>query len=357
MAVSKRLRFEILKRDGFKCKYCHGSEVLLTVDHVTPKSLGGTDDPGNLVACCDDCNAGKTSSLPGGATVGDADEDLLRWTWAIRRASRAAFERGVEKEAYRGDFKLGWDRWRLPQGQGAVPLPEDWGCTVDELYGAGLPAWVWHLAIRESMAGTVHGDRFQHASRVAWQWVKELRGNVQLALAHAEESAGLAEENWSAAYEYNSDRVANDELRAEVRERAAKYLADGVAPDALLHAATAGGICGDEYFRRFERKDPQVAARVREAVTAWRRAYVFRQFDDGIEAQDVKEPDLLALDSIEQDVTSAIELDVEQLPILASAVEAGRDLTCELSPYLSELAEYYDEFTKQFTSDAEGGTV
>lgn len=63
MAISKRLRFEILRRDGFKCRYCHGAEVLLTVDHVTPISLGGTDHPSNLVACCDDCNTGKASTI------------------------------------------------------------------------------------------------------------------------------------------------------------------------------------------------------------------------------------------------------------------------------------------------------
>jgi hypothetical protein len=62
VAISKRLRFEVLRRDGFRCVYCHRSDVILTVDHVTPKALGGTDDPSNLVTCCDDCNTGKSSS-------------------------------------------------------------------------------------------------------------------------------------------------------------------------------------------------------------------------------------------------------------------------------------------------------
>lgn len=80
MAISKRLRFEILKRDGFACRYCHRDKVIITVDHVIPRVLGGTDDPSNLVASCDDCNAGKSSTLPGGATVaepGGADDSTL----------------------------------------------------------------------------------------------------------------------------------------------------------------------------------------------------------------------------------------------------------------------------------------
>ena len=63
MAVkSKRLRFEILKRDGYRCKYCgaNGEKVTLHVDHVFPESKGGKDNPSNLVTACSDCNFGKS---------------------------------------------------------------------------------------------------------------------------------------------------------------------------------------------------------------------------------------------------------------------------------------------------------
>jgi 5-methylcytosine-specific restriction endonuclease McrA len=51
MAITKRLRFEILRRDDFACRYCGGKapDIELTVDHVTPKALGGTDEPTNNV--------------------------------------------------------------------------------------------------------------------------------------------------------------------------------------------------------------------------------------------------------------------------------------------------------------------
>jgi hypothetical protein len=75
MAISKRLRFEILKRDEFRCKYCRNDKTLLTVDHVIPRSLGGSDAPENLVASCDDCNTGKSSTLLNGATLAEPEVD------------------------------------------------------------------------------------------------------------------------------------------------------------------------------------------------------------------------------------------------------------------------------------------
>lgn len=67
MAVSKRLRYEVLRRDSHTCRYCGASapDVLLRVDHVTPVALGGTDTPENLVTACDPCNSGKSSTIEG----------------------------------------------------------------------------------------------------------------------------------------------------------------------------------------------------------------------------------------------------------------------------------------------------
>lgn len=61
--VSTRTRFEVLKRDGFRCRYCgaQGFDAILHVDHVIPSSEGGTGDPANLVAACSNCNLGKSN--------------------------------------------------------------------------------------------------------------------------------------------------------------------------------------------------------------------------------------------------------------------------------------------------------
>lgn len=61
MAVSKKVRFEVFKRDGFRCAYCGKSppEVTLECDHIHPKSRGGKDDVNNFITACFDCNRGK----------------------------------------------------------------------------------------------------------------------------------------------------------------------------------------------------------------------------------------------------------------------------------------------------------
>ncbi len=66
MPVSKRLRYEVLRRDNYTCRYCGASApwVLLEIDHVLPRSEGGTDAPGNLQVLCADCNAGKSATMP-----------------------------------------------------------------------------------------------------------------------------------------------------------------------------------------------------------------------------------------------------------------------------------------------------
>ncbi len=65
MAIGKKLRFEILERDGFLCQQCgYGPpRVQLHVDHIKPRAKGGSDDKSNLVTLCEDCNLGKGCSL------------------------------------------------------------------------------------------------------------------------------------------------------------------------------------------------------------------------------------------------------------------------------------------------------
>jgi hypothetical protein len=64
-SLSRQLRFTILQRDGFACRYCgrKGDDARLQVDHVIPRAAGGTDDEGNLVTACYDCNQGKRVTL------------------------------------------------------------------------------------------------------------------------------------------------------------------------------------------------------------------------------------------------------------------------------------------------------
>lgn len=61
-AVSEKLRYQVLSRDGFRCKACgRGAEngIKLQVDHAVPVDWGGTNDISNLVTLCEECNRGK----------------------------------------------------------------------------------------------------------------------------------------------------------------------------------------------------------------------------------------------------------------------------------------------------------
>jgi 5-methylcytosine-specific restriction endonuclease McrA len=59
--LPQKLRYEILRRDGFTCQYCGRKppDVDLEVDHIDPVSKGGLNDPKNLITACRECNAGK----------------------------------------------------------------------------------------------------------------------------------------------------------------------------------------------------------------------------------------------------------------------------------------------------------
>ena len=60
--MTDRLRYEILRRDGFKCRICGATAddgVKLHVDHIKPVSKGGKTERNNLRTLCERCNLGK----------------------------------------------------------------------------------------------------------------------------------------------------------------------------------------------------------------------------------------------------------------------------------------------------------
>lgn len=56
-------RQNIFKRDGYRCQYC-GATDNLTLDHVIPKSRGGSSTWDNLVTACKTCNSKKGDYTP-----------------------------------------------------------------------------------------------------------------------------------------------------------------------------------------------------------------------------------------------------------------------------------------------------
>jgi hypothetical protein len=63
-SISKKLRFEVFKRDCFTCQYCSSKppKVPLEVDHIIPVCKGGKNNIDNLITACFDCNRGKSGN-------------------------------------------------------------------------------------------------------------------------------------------------------------------------------------------------------------------------------------------------------------------------------------------------------
>lgn len=64
-SLSKKMRFDVFKRDLFVCQYCGATPptVVLEVDHITPVSKGGKNRVDNLITACFDCNRGKSDGV------------------------------------------------------------------------------------------------------------------------------------------------------------------------------------------------------------------------------------------------------------------------------------------------------
>lgn len=69
MSIPKPIYEFIRQRAKFRCEYCHYPELLssapLSVDHIQPKSLGGSDEPNNLALACRRCNERRYNFITG----------------------------------------------------------------------------------------------------------------------------------------------------------------------------------------------------------------------------------------------------------------------------------------------------
>jgi 5-methylcytosine-specific restriction endonuclease McrA len=54
----------LLRRDNYTCQYCGTYGTKMTVEHVIPRSKGGSDGWRNTVTACDPCNTHKANRTP-----------------------------------------------------------------------------------------------------------------------------------------------------------------------------------------------------------------------------------------------------------------------------------------------------
>lgn len=204
MSVTKRVRFEVLRRDNYACRYCGGAapQVTLTIDHVVPTALGGSDDPTNLVAACEDCNSGKSSTAPDSTLVADVAAEALRWAWAMRQAAEIRREELAQQQEAVAQFDRAWRVYMaVPSGYSVETLPAElrqplprapgWRNDVVKFLVADLDVDYLLLAVDTAM------NNSRVASQNIWRYFcgmcwRELERRTELALQLlAEPAAGV----------------------------------------------------------------------------------------------------------------------------------------------------------------------
>jgi hypothetical protein len=187
MAISKRIRFEILRRDNHACRYCGATapDVALV---VIPKVLGGSDDPSNLVTACAPCNSGKTSSSPDAPIVADVAADALRWGAAMQRAAEVQAQHRELEAEYMAAFAEQWNTWEA-DGKPFLRLTAEHYSSLVSLRKAGLTVEDLEYATEEAM-GAMHipqGRLWRYFCGICWRIVAQRR-EIAASLIEADEA-------------------------------------------------------------------------------------------------------------------------------------------------------------------------
>lgn len=223
MTVSKRLRYEILRRDNHTCRYCgaHAPDAVLTIDHVVAVALGGKDDPSNLVTACRDCNSGKSATPADAGVVADVQQDALRWARAraeVARETQVAREQRVEIE------QAIWDvltACRVPSYRGggtlADYLPGDWFVSIEQFLKNQLSRGeiIDAVQIAAAAAAVRPENLWRYACGVCWRQIDKHVEATQ-SLLDAENDAendgqiapidALTDEEWAYVYSLGWER-------------------------------------------------------------------------------------------------------------------------------------------------------
>jgi len=188
MAVGKRLRFEVFKRDGFCCQYCgrRPPDVVLELDHIDPRVSGGSDDELNLITSCFDCNRGKADKKLGDVHPRpDADLKYLECQQEIAEAGRY-LEVSLKLSEARALIRQRLTNvWREFISETYVPTDSQWNHWLHR-FGPDEIEWsIRSTALKFNAGGFNGGEQTQvesairYASGIMYNRRKELESKEQ----------------------------------------------------------------------------------------------------------------------------------------------------------------------------------
>lgn len=337
MAVSKRLRYEILRRDSYTCRYCGRSapEVPLRVDHVTPVALGGGDEPTNLATSCEDCNGGKSSASPDATLVAGVSDDALRWAAAMSEAADELREQQAPKLAYREIFQTAWNGWTWERDgkKETFDLPKDWKGSLDAFREAGLPQDVWPDIVEKSMTNkTVRAENlFRYCCGIGWRMVGELQERARVIVGAIPDATGVDNRTalleaafsvWVSGMEDGEGAPPvqrQDEFRRSLTELSDFAVLDpGRIVEAAQHATYFGISDIAEALKDLDRSSIWTAW-----ISAWPRTYVPGETDDPWGGRYVGGPSDEAMELVRGKIKKLLDAEVATFRIIQAATHAG----------------------------------
>jgi len=168
--LSKKVRFDVFKRDVFTCQYCgqRPPAVVLEIDHIVALANGGADTDDNLMTACFDCNRGK-----GAGSLQCIPLDVQRKAELIaeRAAQVAAYDRLLRREKKKREaaidrvnaiYEATFDGWFL----------SDSGRRSVRTFLEKLPPSEVEDAMQKACDRKPHAHAFKYFCGICWNKIK-----------------------------------------------------------------------------------------------------------------------------------------------------------------------------------------
>lgn len=171
-AISKKLRFDVFKRDAFTCQYCgaHPPQAVLHVDHIVPVAEGGPTDIDNLATSCESCNLGKGARLLSSVPQSLAEK-------AVEVSEREEQLRGYHEIIETKRRRLEQECWKIVDelmGGPQESAPKDWMLSIRRfIESLGVHSVFEAAEIANAKGPYDDNKRFRYFCGICWNRIRD----------------------------------------------------------------------------------------------------------------------------------------------------------------------------------------